>query len=86
MGEIFNLGHRKETTVLELAKTIIQVSGLKGEIVFQPYAEFYGPSYEDIPRRIPDLTKAEEILEYKPTITLEEGLKKTIDWYKSQSF
>lgn len=86
VGEIFNLGHRKETTVLELAKTIIQVSGLKGEIVFQPNAEFYGPSYEDIPRRIPDLTKAEEILEYKPTITLEEGLKKTIDWYKSQSF
>lgn len=85
VGEIFNLGHRKETTVLELAKAIIQVSGLKGEIVFQPYAEFYGSSYEDIPRRIPDLTKAEEILEYHPTITLEEGLKKTIAWYKSQS-
>ena len=41
--------------------------------------------YEDILEEF-GFDKAEEILEYKPTITLEEGLKKTIDWYKSQSF
>ncbi|MGF7185241.1 UDP-glucose 4-epimerase [Desulfitispora alkaliphila] len=83
-GNIFNLGHHRETPILELAQIILDVSGIKGEIVFQPYKEFYGTSYEDIPRRIPDLSAAEQILNYKPVITLEEGLKKTFKWYKSR--
>ena len=83
-GKIFNLGHRRETSVLELARQVLLASGLEGEIVFQPYAEFYGPSYEDIPRRMPDLTLAEQILEYTPTVTLEDGLQETVKWYRSK--
>ena len=84
-GKIFNLGHRRETSILELAQLILAVSGIKGEIVFQPYEEFYGPYYEDIPRRVPDLSAAEEILGYRPEISLEDGLEKTIKWYRDKA-
>ena len=84
-GKIFNLGHRRETSILELGQLILAVSGIKGEIVFQPYEEFYGPYYEDIPRRVPDLSAAEEILGYRPKVSLEEGLEKTIKWYRDKA-
>ncbi|NLL58696.1 MAG: NAD-dependent epimerase/dehydratase family protein [Firmicutes bacterium] len=84
-GKIFNLGHRRETSILELAQLILAVSGIKGEIVFQPYEEFYGPYYEDIPRRVPDLSAAEEILGYRPKVSLEDGLEKTIKWYRDKA-
>jgi UDP-glucose 4-epimerase len=84
-GKIFNLGHRRETSILELAQLILTVSGIKGEIVFQPYEEFYGPYYEDIPRRVPDLSAAEEILGYRPEVSLEDGLEKTIKWYRDKA-
>ena len=83
-GKIFNLGNRDEISILDLAQKVLEISQLKGEIIFQPYSEFYGPSYEDIPRRSPDLSAAEEILEYFPTITLEDGLKKTLGWYRKK--
>jgi UDP-glucose 4-epimerase len=83
-GKIINLGQRRETSILELAQIVLRVSGVKGEIVFQPYIEFYGPGYEDIPRRIPDLLAAEQTLNYSPVIKLEDGLGETIKWYRSK--
>ncbi len=83
-GKIFNLGSRRETSILELAQLIRTISGVKGDIVFQPHKEFYGPYYEDIPRRIPDLSTAENILDYYPKVSLENGLSITIDWQRQQ--
>ncbi len=84
-GHIFNLGHRRETSVLELARIILALAETKGEIVFQPHEEFYGPYYEDIPRRVPDLSAAEEILGYHPRVSLEDGLKETFRWYSRKA-
>ena len=81
-GKVINLGHSRETSIIELADIILDISGIKGEITFQPHQDFYGPYYEDIPRRIPDLTTAEQILGYHPRITLEDGLRKTVNWYR----
>lgn len=83
-GKIFNLGNSREISILELAQMILEVSRIQGEIIFQPYKEFYGPSYEDIPRRTPDLSAAEQILDYFPAIPLEDGLKKTLNWYSKK--
>ncbi len=83
--KIFNLGSTRETSILELAQIILEISGSKAGIVFQPYHEFYGPFYEDIPRRIPDLSAAKSILGYHPEITLEDGLRQTLAWYKGKS-
>ncbi|MCW3489906.1 NAD-dependent epimerase/dehydratase family protein [Dethiobacter alkaliphilus] len=84
-GRIFNLGREHETPILELAKMVLKVSGTEGEIVFQPYKEFYGSSYEDIRRRIPDLSAARQILGYNPSVTLEEGIRETLNWYRNRN-
>ncbi|MGE5578210.1 MAG: NAD-dependent epimerase/dehydratase family protein [Syntrophothermus sp.] len=83
-GKIFNLGGRRETSILELAQLIVALSESKSEIVFQPYAEYYGPHYEDVRRRAPDLAAAERILDYHPAVSLEDGLKRTIAWHRER--
>jgi UDP-glucose 4-epimerase len=77
-GEIFNLGSSKEITIKALAQKIKQLTNSKSKIVFIPYAKAYGPGFEDMARRRPDLSKIKRIIEYQPKITLEESLKKII--------
>ncbi len=85
IGETFNLGTKHETSINDLANLVIRLAGKKGlKPVHLPYEEFYGPYYEDLKRRIPDTTKAEKLLGFKPKISLREGLLKTIKWYKAQ--
>lgn len=76
-GEIFNLGNQGEFTVKELADLIIKLTGSKSQI------EFSGAFRENDPmRRQPDITKAQKILGWEPKISLEEGLQKTIEYYR----
>lgn len=76
-GEIFNLGNQGEFTVKELADLIIKLTGSKSQI------EFSGAFRENDPmRRQPDITKAKKILGWEPKISLEEGLQKTIEYYR----
>lgn len=82
VGNAFNIGNNRETSIEELARIIISLTGSKSEITYTPYKEAYGNGYEDTRRRIPDITKAEKRLGFSPMISLEEGLKKTIDWAK----
>jgi dTDP-glucose 4,6-dehydratase len=75
--EPLNLGNPRETTILELAKLIIKLTGSKSKIV-----------YKDLPKddpkvRQPDITKARKILKWKPEISLEQGLHETINWFKN---
>jgi len=86
IGEIFNIGNDKETTILELAKTIKRVFKSKSEITFVDQKEIYGNSYEDIPRRVPCIDKARHILGFNPTTTLEKGLEKTLPWFKKEHY
>jgi len=83
VGETFNLGSDKETSIIELSELIIRLAGKEDRLspIFIPYEEFYGPFYEDVKRRVPDITKARRILGYKPEISLEQGLLRTIRWY-----
>jgi len=84
IGKTFNLGSNQETSVLELANLIIQLADEEKHLkpIFIPYEEFYGPFYEDVKRRVPDITMARKILGYKPKISLEQGLLRTIQWYE----
>lgn len=84
VGEAFNIGSELEISILELANLIIKLAGKEGRLksIFIPYGEFYGPSYEDIRRRMSDISKARRILGYEPKTTLEEGLRGTIKWYE----
>jgi len=83
-GEVLNVGSDEEVTILELANRIKKVSGKAGKlkIEFIPYESFSGKRYEDVMRRVPDTSLSEKILNVKAKISLDEGLKKTIDWQR----
>ncbi len=81
-GEAFNIGTNRETSVLDLAKAMIQIYGGKHEIQFLDHEGIYGTSYEDIKRRVPDVSKAKRILNWEAKISLEDGLRQTIEWFK----
>ena len=83
-GEIFNIGSTHEVTILDLAKIIHRLSGAPGEanIRFVPYESFTGKAYEDVRRRVPDVTRCVEVLGVAAKVGLEEGLLKTIAWQR----
>lgn len=85
-GEIFNLGSTHEITILGLAKLIHTMIRGQGEpnIQFVPYTSFTGKPYEDVMRRIPDISKAQDLLGYQWKVHLEQGLETTIAWQRSK--
>jgi len=83
-GSSFNVGINKETSILELATLMKEISGSKSELVFVPHKKVLGDSYEDIPRRVPDVTKIRDVIGWEAKISLEDGLKKTIEYYKEE--
>ncbi len=84
LGGIFNIGTDRETTILELAEAMIRAYPDTGsKITFVQQQEIYGESYEDIPRRYPDITRMREILGVDPATPLEEGLRQTIEWFRA---
>lgn len=77
-GEIFNLGNPDEYTIKELAEKILKLTGSKSEI------KYSGTFRKDDPmRRQPDITKAKKILEWEPKVNINDGLQKTIEYYKT---
>jgi nucleoside-diphosphate-sugar epimerase len=77
-AEPVNIGNPDEITVMELVEILKQLSGSKSDIVFTHLPE------DDPLRRCPDITRAKQILAWEPRFTLEEGLQKTIDWFKQE--
>jgi len=76
INEPVNIGNPHEISLLKLAQTIKRLSGSKSKIVFRPLPE-------DDPRvRKPDITKARKFLKWTPKVNLEEGLKKTISYFR----
>lgn len=73
-----NIGNPGEYTILELAEKIIQMTNSSSKLSFHPLPE------NDPVQRQPDITKAENILGWRPTVNLEDGLKKTIEYFKNE--
>jgi UDP-glucose 4-epimerase len=83
-GLVFNLGSTRETTVRQLAEMIRAAVGSHSEITEASYESYYGPGFEDTRRRVPDITRAREILDWCPQVELEDGLAQTIGWWEKQ--
>jgi UDP-glucose 4-epimerase len=77
-GEVFNVGSDEEVTVLELAQRIRRLCESRSSIEFVPYEKVYGNSFEDMRRRVPDLTKVGRFVGYRPEISLNQLLEVTI--------
>ena len=71
-GQAFNLGGSFEVSILDLARRIIQVLGSDSPISLVPYDQAYGQGYEDMRRRVPDNTKARDLVGFDPTTTLDD--------------
>ncbi len=79
VGESFNIGNARSTvTIFDLAQRIKRISGASGAITFEPL------NYTDVELRIPNVTKAREVLGFEAEIELDEGLERTIAWYRGQ--
>jgi UDP-glucuronate decarboxylase len=72
-----NLGNPRELTVVDLAKMTIEMTGSSSQLIREPLPA------DDPTRRKPDISKAEEVLKWRPHVPIEEGLQKTIDYFKS---
>lgn len=83
VGQIFNVGTDVETSILELAETMIRIAGSPSKVVFVPQADVYGTSYEDVPRRVPLLRQMHEVLGVQADTPLEKGLRDTIEWFRA---
>jgi UDP-glucose 4-epimerase len=81
VGRIINVGSDEEVSIQELAEKMIGLSGLRSPVVFVPQEEVYGAGYEDIPRWVPDIRRMREILESDPCVRLDDGLKRTMEWF-----
>jgi UDP-glucose 4-epimerase len=75
IGEVFNIGGIGEITILDLAHLVIKTVNSKSEIVFTDYSKAYKVGYEDMHRRVPDISKINKITGWKPNIDLETTIK-----------
>ena len=80
IGEVFNIGGIGEITILDLAHLVIKTVNSKSEIIFTDYNKAYKVGYEDMHRRVPDISKINKIIGWKPNINLETTIK---DIYES---
>jgi UDP-glucose 4-epimerase len=80
-GKVFNIGSNRETRIVDLARTVRDLVGSDSEIVQVPYSNVFGENFEETRRRVPDIRRAEEILGFRASTPLEEGLKRTLAWF-----
>jgi len=71
-GEIFNIGSDEEVSIAELAQVVTDVTGSESSVEYLSYEEAYGDGFEDMMRRVPDLSKIRHLIGYRPTKTLSE--------------
>lgn len=83
IGQVFNLGQPVETTIRELAETIRALAGSTSDLICVPYRQAFGPRFQDVPRRVPDVRRAAELLDFRAGVSLDEGLRRTIDWFRN---
>ncbi len=84
IGQAFNLGTARETSIEELATRLQDVLGAKIPIEHVSHEQEYGPGFQDTRRRVPDATKAAEMLGFTPEIGLDEGLRRTVRWWRER--
>ncbi len=83
VGEIFNIGNTKEISILGLAELIKKMTKSKSVIIQVPYEKAYEDGFEDMERRIPDLSKINKLIGYEPKVQLHDMIKSVFDFIKA---
>jgi UDP-glucose 4-epimerase len=83
IGQVFNIGNKEEVTILRLAEIVKSMTGSSSPIEFVPYDKAYEEGFEDMPRRVPDLTKVQHLVGYEPKVQLNEIITKVVEYFRS---
>ena len=75
VGQVFNVGNNQQITIMELAKKVIELTGSTSSIEKIPYEKAYPEGFEDMQRRVPDISKIKQVLGWSPEINLEQIIK-----------
>ena len=83
VGQVFNIGNKEEVTILKLAEIVKSLTGSASPIEFVPYDKAYEEGFEDMPRRVPDLTKVTQLVGYEPKVQLNEIITRVIEYFRA---
>jgi UDP-glucose 4-epimerase len=75
IGQVFNVGNNQQISIMDLAKKVIEITSSKSEIKTIPYSEAYPEGFEDMQRRVPDISKIKNILGWSPEIGLDQIIR-----------
>ena len=75
IGEVFNIGNNQQISIMELAKKVIEITGSKSTIEKIAYEKAYPEGFEDMQRRVPDISKIKQVLGWSPEINLDQIIK-----------
>jgi UDP-glucose 4-epimerase len=81
-GKIFNIGSDEEVSIAALAGKIASMAEYHIHIKHIPHEDIFGDNFEDADRRVPDISRARKILNWEPEVSLEDGLKQTLAWWR----
>jgi UDP-glucose 4-epimerase len=84
VGQVFNIGSNEEVTIFELAKRVKELTNSESEITFVPYDEAYEEGFEDMPRRVPDITKVNKLVGFRPQMSLDGILQSVINFHSGR--
>ena len=82
VGQVFNIGNRNEITIGDLAAKVKQMTGSNSDIVTIPYEKAYEAGFEDMPRRVPDISRIQALVGYEPRVELDETLTRVIEHFR----
>jgi UDP-glucose 4-epimerase len=83
IGQVFNIGNVEEVSIRGLAERVKAATGSRSEIVTIPYDQAYDSGFEDMPRRVPDLTKINQLVGYQPQVQLDEIISRVIEHFRA---
>jgi len=83
VGQIFNVGNNEEISIDDLARKIIKLANSSSKIEYIPYEEAYGEGFEDMMRRVPDISKIYQFVGWRPEVKLDEILMRMISYFRA---
>ena len=83
IGEVFNIGNTEEVTIADLAERVKRMTDSASPVQFIPYDQAYEAGFEDMPRRVPDISKVRNLVGYEPRLSLDEIVCRV--WSTSES-
>ncbi len=81
---MFNVGSTEEISILDLANRVIALTASSSEIAFIPYERAYGEGFEDLQRRVPDITRIRQLVGWAPEYSLDQTILDVVEWLRGE--